>query len=160
MAAVVGVLAGSSIGIAAYTFVYAKGASYLTSDPRACANCHVMNEQMDGWVKGSHRDVAVCNDCHAPHDPVGKYVTKAVNGFLHSYAFTTGDFPETIRIRERNRAVTEGACRSCHADLVAVLESGHESESPQPCLHCHPGVGHAEPVAVGTTPWNIAGDTR
>jgi hypothetical protein len=25
-----------------YTFVYAKGYSYLTNDPGACANCHIM----------------------------------------------------------------------------------------------------------------------
>lgn len=160
LAALVGVLAGTSVGIGSYTFFYAKGASYMTNDPRACANCHVMNQQFDGWVKSSHRNVAVCNDCHAPHDLIGKYTTKAVNGFFHSYAFTTGDFPETIRIRERNRVVTEGACRSCHSDLVAQLDGPHRADSPQLCLHCHPGVGHLEAASVGTTPSNIAGDTR
>ena len=41
-------LAGSAIGIAVglggYTFVYARGYSYLTNDPAACANCHVMED--------------------------------------------------------------------------------------------------------------------
>ena len=50
-----------------YTFAYARGWAYMTDDPRACANCHVMNEQYDGWIKSSHRSVAVCNDCHVPH---------------------------------------------------------------------------------------------
>ena len=61
-----GLLLGTALGVGAYTFVYAKGASYLSNDPNACANCHVMTEQLDGWSRGSHRAVATCNDCHTP----------------------------------------------------------------------------------------------
>ena len=42
---------GIAVGIGVYTFAYAKGWSYLTDDPAACANCHVMSEQFDGWLK-------------------------------------------------------------------------------------------------------------
>ncbi|MDI7269716.1 MAG: cytochrome c nitrite reductase small subunit, partial [Myxococcota bacterium] len=49
--------AGAAGGLGFFTFVYAKGFSYLTDDPKACANCHVMTEQYDGWAKGSHRSV-------------------------------------------------------------------------------------------------------
>ena len=94
---------GLAVGIGTYTFVYARGASYLTNDPNACANCHVMREQLDGWMASSHRAVAVRNDCHTPHDFVGKYTTKVVNGFWHSVAFTTGRFHEPIQIGTRNR---------------------------------------------------------
>ena len=31
------------------------GASYLTDDPAACANCHVMQEHFDAWPRSSHR---------------------------------------------------------------------------------------------------------
>jgi cytochrome c nitrite reductase small subunit len=72
---------GVGIGLGSYTFVYARGWAYMTDDPRACANCHVMNEQYDGWIKSSHRSVAVCNDCHVPDGVVAKYATKASNGF-------------------------------------------------------------------------------
>jgi len=51
------VLMGMAIGIGSYTFIYAKGGSYLTNDPAACANCHIMNEQYAGWIKSSHRSV-------------------------------------------------------------------------------------------------------
>ena len=34
---VVGVLIGVVVGVGSYTFIYAKGYSYLTNDPRACA---------------------------------------------------------------------------------------------------------------------------
>jgi hypothetical protein len=34
-----GVVIGVAVGIGVYTFAYAKGWSYLTDDPAACANC-------------------------------------------------------------------------------------------------------------------------
>lgn len=144
-AIVVGALVGLAVGVGAYTFVYAKGASYLTNDPEACANCHVMSEQFAGWTKSSHRSVAVCNDCHTPPGLVAKYVTKAENGFWHSFAFTTGWFHEPIGITPRNRAVTESACRKCHADVVAAIEGPPSAEAkPLSCIRCHGSVGHFE----------------
>jgi cytochrome c nitrite reductase small subunit len=35
---------GLVIGVGGYTFLYVKGSSYLTDNPAACANCHVMRE--------------------------------------------------------------------------------------------------------------------
>ena len=151
-AVALGLLVGVAVGVGGFTFVYARGASYLTNRPEACANCHVMSPQLEGWMRASHRNVATCNDCHTPADPVGKYATKALNGFLHSYAFTTGDFPEPIRIGERNRRVTEATCRRCHGEVVAQIE-GRGAE-PTACLACHPGVGHLEHGSIGSVPWN------
>ena len=92
-------LVGAIVGLGAFTFAYAQGLSYLTNNPEACANCHIMREYYDGWNRGSHKAVAVCNDCHTPHDNiVAKYAVKGLNGFRHSYAFTTGDFEEPLRI--------------------------------------------------------------
>ena len=91
------VIFGLLLGLGGYTFIYARGASYMTNDPNACANCHIMREQFEGWQRSSHRSVAVCNDCHAPHDLIGKYMTKARNGFWHSFYFTTGTFHEPIQ---------------------------------------------------------------
>ena len=70
---------GLAAGVGGFTFVYARGASYLTNDPAACANCHVMDEYYAGWMKSSHRAVATCNDCHTPPGLVPKYATKASN---------------------------------------------------------------------------------
>jgi len=146
----VAALVGASAGLAAFTFVYARGASYLGNDAAACANCHVMRGQLDGWVKSSHRHFAACNDCHTPPGLVAKYGTKALNGFFHSLAFTTGRFPEPIRITERNRRVTERACRGCHAAIVEAIDTAARGQTS--CLACHPGVGHAENVALGSVP--------
>jgi cytochrome c nitrite reductase small subunit len=134
-------LAGLAGGVAVYTFAYAKGASYLTNRPAACANCHVMNDQYAGWVKSSHRAVAGCNDCHTPKPVLAKYAVKASNGFWHSWAFTTGRFHEPIQIKPRNRAVAEGACRSCHSEVVAQID-GHPAQGSLACVRCHSEVGH------------------
>jgi cytochrome c nitrite reductase small subunit len=133
---------GLVIGLGTYTFVYAKGASYLTNDPAACANCHVMREQYDGWLKSSHHTVAVCNDCHTPPGTMGKYTTKARNGFWHSFYFTLGGFHEPIRISDRNRDVTERACRKCHTEMVDALEPPHAGDERFSCITCHASVGH------------------
>jgi len=137
-----GIAAGAAAGVGAYTFVYAKGASYLADDPAACANCHIMNEYYDGWINSSHRPVAVCNDCHTPANPVRKYATKASNGFWHSLAFTTGRFPEPLRIKPRNREITERTCQKCHADVVHDIEGPHRESTPLSCVRCHSSVGH------------------
>lgn len=140
-----GTLIGLTIGVGIYTFVYAKGASYLTNDPQACANCHIMQDQYDAWQVSAHRSVAVCNDCHTPPGLIPKYVTKASNGFWHSYAFTTGDFHEPIRIKESNRRVTEKACRKCHEPITMAIEGPagpHQAGQEIACLRCHSDVGH------------------
>jgi cytochrome c nitrite reductase small subunit len=139
---VVGAAVGAIAGIAGYTFVYAKGASYLTDAPTACANCHIMNEQFDGWSRSSHRAVAVCNDCHTPPGPARKYLTKAINGFNHSVAFTTGRFPEPIQITPRNKAITEEGCRTCHEDIVVAIDQSGGGDRRLSCIRCHASVGH------------------
>lgn len=133
---------GAVAGLGLYTFVYAKGYSYLTNDPRACVNCHVMNEQYDGWVKAPHRNVATCNDCHTPHHLAGKYATKARNGFWHSYYFTTQTFKEPIEITPVARRIAMDNCRRCHADIVDAVDGAHRKEKRLDCLRCHEGVGH------------------
>jgi cytochrome c nitrite reductase small subunit len=130
-------------GVGAFTFGYGKGWAYMTSDPAACANCHVMQEHFDTWQASSHKHVAVCNDCHLPHNLPGKMFTKADNGFFHSLAFTTGEFHDPIQIKARNRRVTQGACLHCHADIVhQMLPDDPGGEAPS-CIHCHSDVGHA-----------------
>ena len=145
------IVAGIAGGLGSYTFVYAKGYSYLTNDPAACANCHVMQDHFDAWTRSSHRAVATCNDCHTPPGLVPKYVTKARNGFWHSFYFTFGGYPDPLRITPRNHDVTEQACRNCHADLTASIEPPFEllpsdaGHAPGlTCTRCHNTVGHIE----------------
>jgi cytochrome c nitrite reductase small subunit len=140
------ILIGAAVGLGGYTFVYAKGYSYLTNNPAACANCHIMDDHYAAWQKSSHHAVAGCNDCHTPHDNiVDKYAVKATNGFWHSLYFTTGDFPYPIRIRDPNHEVVEHACRYCHESITETVDHGlpaGDLEGTQDCTHCHQYVGH------------------
>jgi cytochrome c nitrite reductase small subunit len=143
-AVVFGTVVGLAAGVGAYTFIYARGGSYLTNDPAACANCHVMRDYYDAWAKSSHRAVAVCNDCHTPHALVPKYMTKASNGWHHSFAFTSGRFPDALQIKPHNLEITESACRSCHEQVTGAIEPISAHASTLSCVRCHDSVGHAE----------------
>ena len=135
---------GVLVGLGLFTFGYGDGVAYLRNDPAGCANCHVMQEQYDSWTNSSHQTSATCNDCHLSHDPIGKWVTKADNGFFHSLAFTTGNYPEPIQIKPRNRRVTQAACLHCHQDFVhTMLTDQPDSDEQALCVHCHADVGHA-----------------
>jgi len=136
-------LLGIPAGVGAFTFVYAKGLSYLSPDPRACVNCHVMNEQYDGWLKSGHRHTATCVECHLPHAGLAKWLAKAEHGFRHSAAFTLQNFKEPIEITRHDRELVRVNCVRCHGGLVqAVVAAPGRPHGELDCLHCHAGVGH------------------
>ena len=137
-----GISSGLGLGVGTYTFFYAKGLSYINDNSETCANCHVMEEYLNGWLKSSHKAAAVCNDCHTPHQFIGKYWVKAMNGMHHSYAFTTGFFPDNIQITPGNRRVTEGACRHCHSKIGDQVDRFGHGPKALDCIRCHPSVGH------------------
>lgn len=143
MVVVLALLLGIFVGVGVFTFGYARGLSYFSTDPRACANCHIMNEQYDSWQKSSHHTVAKCIDCHLPHDFVGKYVAKGENGFNHSWAFTFQNFHEPIRIKSRNARILQQNCLTCHEQMVHELVRGSTTDKDAvTCVHCHANVGH------------------
>lgn len=144
-AAIFAISLGLFAGVGAFTFGYGKGASYLSNNPETCVNCHVMQDHLDSWQHSSHHHVAVCNDCYLPHDFIGKWVTKADNGFFHSLAFTLQNYQDPIQIKPRNRRVTQNACIDCHKDLVHSLLPAKSEQAMQSCVHCHSEVGHACP---------------
>ena len=136
-------LVGICTGIGGFTFVYAKGFSYLSNNPKACANCHVMQQEFDGWQRSIHHAVAVCADCHMPHDFVGKYFTKAVNGYLHSKAFTLQDYPYPIHMRDISKRILNRACIDCHGEMASAITTyTTAADETELCTRCHSGVGH------------------
>jgi len=64
-----------------------------------------------------------------------------IDGFFHSLYFTTGDFPDPLRITPGNREVTEMACRKCHSEITHAIEA-HPRNERLSCLQCHGDVGH------------------
>ncbi|MFO0846677.1 MAG: cytochrome c nitrite reductase small subunit [Gemmataceae bacterium] len=136
-------IAGAVLGLGVYTFWYAEGGSYFSNDPRSCANCHIMNDQLESWQKSSHHGFATCNDCHTPHDFLGKWLSKARNGFWHSKGFTLQDFHEPIQISPRNAAALQENCVACHANLTHdIVTLGSAGEPGNNCVRCHASVGH------------------
>jgi cytochrome c nitrite reductase small subunit len=135
------VLLGAAFGLGLFTFNYAEGLSYFSSDPAACVNCHAMNAQFDGWNHSSHKAIAACNDCHTPHRFPDKWIVKGVNGWNHSVAFTTGNYPDPIQIREFNARIAHENCIACHGALVG--QANHLiGDEELDCVRCHGNVGH------------------
>lgn len=139
MLALAAVAVAVVLGMGGYTVWYAKGLSYLSSDPAACVNCHVMSGHFESWGVSSHKDVA-CNECHVPHDLVGKYVAKAEHGFRHSAAFTLQDV-QAIRITDRSLEHVQHNCVRCHEQTVSFIVRGDELTG-RFCTRCHAGAGH------------------
>ena len=169
---VLSVLVGVAGGVGAFTFRYAEGFSYLSSDPKACVNCHIMRSQYDSWQKASHHGVAVCVDCHLPHDFPDKYIAKAENGYRHGKLFTTQMFEEPITVKTSGLRILQANCERCHAALVhdlvstamstsagahgpgqAAARRRERAQDPSnggvPCIHCHWTAGHGERAGLG-----------
>ncbi len=139
----IAVLLGVTLGLGVFTFIYAEGFSYFGTDPKSCANCHIMNTEYDSWVKSSHHIVATCADCHLPHALLPKLIAKAVNGYHHSKGFTFQDFHEPIMIKPHNSRILQEACLGCHGGLVHEIVAGSTTDkNAVSCVHCHSSVGH------------------
>jgi cytochrome c nitrite reductase small subunit len=135
--------AGLVLGLGLFTFKYAQGLSYFSTDPRACANCHIMNDQYASWSRGPHHAAAGCVDCHLPHALVPKYLAKASNGYHHSKGFTLQDFHEPIQIKAGNAAILQASCLRCHGDFVHdIVPENRGGRGAVQCVHCHRGAGH------------------
>ena len=145
MAALVGALAG----LAAFTLDYGEGLPYFSTDPTACANCHIMQPQYDSWQKASHHTVATCVDCHLPHTFVAKYLAKAENGYHHAKGFTFGGFHEPISIKTKNSRILQDNYLSCHGAMTSDMLVGEGHDGAVRCVHCHAMVGHGERAGLG-----------
>ncbi len=140
LAALLGIL----VGLGSFTFHYGEGLSYFSTDPRACKNCHIMNEEYNSWTKGPHHGAADCVDCHLPHEFIPKYLAKADNGYHHSKGFTLQDFHEPIMIKpkELRRSCRRTACAATAISCTTSSPAARPPRTPCACVHCHRNVGH------------------
>ena len=154
--------------IAVALFVYlvnaSKALSYLSKDPKACINCHVMNTQYATWQHSSHAQRASCIECHLPTDSfVGKYMAKARDGWNHSVAFTFNTYEPRIQISEDGANRVQANCISCHRTLTSVIREDQDryhdftGTTPQDrnCWDCHRDVPHGRARAIISTPNNL-----
>ncbi|MGI0406321.1 cytochrome c nitrite reductase small subunit [Helicobacter himalayensis] len=138
----------------AYTFYNAKGFSYLSNDPAACNNCHIMNDVYDDYLAGPHsqkiagKERATCGDCHLPHSFISKWIAKAESGVGHAYAFTfkLDSLPVNLSANDKSKRIVQDNCINCHIDYAgnAVNPTTHADGKTQSlsCVSCHAGVGH------------------
>lgn len=155
----------TSIAIFFYIINISNALSYLSSDPKVCINCHVMNTQYATWQHSSHARVAGCVDCHLPTDNLlDKYIAKARDGLRHATIFTTNSYKHSIFITKDAEERVLQNCINCHKSLVTSLtsnsnmqhgydESGLQSE--RKCWDCHREVPHGRVRGLATTPNNL-----
>jgi cytochrome c nitrite reductase small subunit len=138
----------------------ANATSYMSDNPRACINCHVMTTEYASWQKSSHARVATCNDCHVPQDFfIRTYAFKASDGLRHATMFTFRLEPQVIRIKEAGINVVQENCLRCHSHIIhrsmltqeVTLRSRERGEAKF-CWDCHREVPHGKVRSLSAYP--------
>lgn len=137
------------VGLVALAMVVGVGmyvtnfTAYMGNNPTTCNNCHVMDAVYEGWYHGGHKQWAVCNDCHTPHDLIPKYIVKAESGYHHVSAFILGEIPDAIRAKQSQKDIVQENCIRCHTETVSnILDSSMEFD--RYCVECHRSAAHGE----------------
>ncbi len=147
------------IGLGMYIFYVSNAASYLSDDPQTCVNCHVMRPEFATWQHSSHREVAVCNDCHVPQDNIfNTYFFKAQDGLRHATIFTLRAEPQVIKMHAAGIRVVQENCKTCHYELnkeiatINVTGKNYQHGEGKLCWDCHKQVPHGGLKGLSTTP--------
>lgn len=154
------VVGGLVAGLGIYTLYMSRALSYLSDEPEACINCHIMTPYYQSWNHGSHARWTNCNDCHVPHDNViSKYAFKAKDGLYHAAVFTLNAEPQVIRPRAESYEVIMGNCVCCHTQLnTEFVKTGMityaESKEGKglACWDCHTEVTHSKVSNLSSSP--------
>ena len=140
--------------------------SYLSKDPKACINCHVMNTQYATWQHSSHGVAGVtCIECHLPTDNFfEKYYAKTVDGWNHSVAFTMDSYDPAIKISDDGAERVQKNCISCHESLASEIVTNADKyhnfnqkyvATGRKCWDCHKNVPHGKVRSINSTPFNL-----
>lgn len=153
------ILLGILFGLGAHILYVSNAFSYLSNDPNACINCHVMTPQYATWERSSHAKVATCNDCHVPQDNfIRTYYFKAMDGLRHATIFTFRLEPQVIRIKEAGRNAVQENCIRCHSNQIhpialrAINNWSVEDQRPGYCWDCHREVPHGRARSLSSVP--------
>ncbi|WP_185154680.1 cytochrome c nitrite reductase small subunit [Dysgonomonas sp. 511] len=154
------VVGGLIVGLGGYTVYMSRAHSYLSDDPSACVNCHIMAPYYQSWNHSSHAQWATCNDCHVPQDNVlNKYAFKAKDGLYHAAIFTINGEPNVIRPREESYEVIMNNCIRCHLQLnTEFVKTGMidycdvKEGKGKACWDCHTQVPHTKVSNLSSSP--------
>ncbi len=156
-------LAGVALGMALVLVRIANATSYLSDDPQACINCHVMTDAYASWQRGSHGQSAVCIDCHVPHSSfIAKYAYKAQDGLKHSYVFTRRKEPQVLGLSARAVPVVQTNCVRCHSHQVMMIGAAWRGQDvlttamvpERRCWECHQGI-HGKARSLSASPMTL-----
>jgi len=158
-----GFLIAVIIGLGLFMAKESEVVSYMSDDPQACVNCHVMTPVYNSWMHSSHREWTNCNDCHVPHNNVfNKYFFKAKDGLYHASVFTLRMEPEVMFMREESANVVQNNCIRCHVQQVTqtkyegYIANHKENRTNRKCWSCHQEVPHGTIHGLSTIKNNIA----
>ena len=154
------VIAGVVFGLGGYTLYMSRAHSYLSDDPAACINCHIMTPYYQSWDHSSHAQWATCNDCHVPHNNIiNKYYFKAKDGLYHAAVFTLRAEPQTLRPRDESYQVIMQNCIRCHTQLNQdfvktgmITYTDVQNGEGKACWDCHRDVPHTQISNLASSP--------
>jgi len=154
------IFCGLFVGIGLYSIYASRVWTYLSDDPSACVNCHIMGPQYATWEHSSHKNITNCNECHVPHDNIfRKYYFKAKDGLNHSRLFTMRAERQVIFIGDAGKKVVKENCIRCHAPLLDQSKfitktkgryTPHNTD--RECWECHKTVPHGKIRSLSSTP--------
>ena len=162
------VLAGVVCGLVGLFMYLLRAHTYFISDnPSACVNCHIMTPYYATWSHSSHGRDATCNDCHVPHQNLAVYYGfKAMDGLKHTAYFLAHAERQAPKAEDLTGQVVMDNCIRCHTQLnqefVTTGRKGYmqqQREGGKVCWDCHRNVPHggmnslmSTPNAEGVTP--------
>ncbi len=153
------VFAGILFGLVLYIGYASRATSYLSNEPSACVNCHIMAPYYATWKHSSHGRFTNCNDCHVPHDSFfNKWFFKAKDGLRHASIFALGREPQVIRTLDASSEVIMNNCIRCHTQLnQEFVKTGRIGFSEtlcgkgKACWDCHRNTPHGN-NSLSSTP--------
>jgi len=143
------VVIGAFLGIFLFLLYVSNAGSYLSDNPKACVNCHIMAPQYATWVHSSHRQYTHCN----------KYYFKAKDGLRHATLFTLRMEPQVIHIKLAGQRVVQNNCVRCHQSLLVdepiqmLTAATHQYRLSQPCWSCHRETPHGRTSSLSSVPY-------
>ncbi len=144
------ILAGILFGGGILSLYMLRAHTYLTDDPAACVNCHIMGPYYATWLHGSHARNTTCNDCHVPHEnSLKKWVFKGMDGMRHVSLFVTRGEHQVIQANKESNQVIMNNCIRCHTQLNTEFVSTGRIDymksqvgEGKACWDCHREVSH------------------
>jgi cytochrome c nitrate reductase, small subunit len=142
-------------------FLYVLRAhTYLSDDPAACVNCHIMAPYYATWFHSSHSRDATCNDCHVPHEnAVKKWVFKGMDGMRHVAVYLAKGESQVLQAIPESSKVIMNNCIRCHTQLnTEFVKTGRidymltQVGEGKACWDCHRDVPHGGKNSLASTP--------